>query len=130
FSLMGQSKFTTTFGYEFKDQNAPQLFLPPVSFPYAAAHASEIQYIFGLRANVPAPAFTPEQEALSATMIDYWSTFARRGQPNSPGQPVWPVSMGDNFQPLDTPAVTTEMTFAADHKCAFWDPLLHPAPKM
>ena len=40
------SGFVRTFAYEFNDGNAPQNFLPPVSFPYGAAHASEIQYIF------------------------------------------------------------------------------------
>ncbi|HJX99452.1 MAG TPA: carboxylesterase family protein, partial [Streptosporangiaceae bacterium] len=40
------SRFVPTFAYEFNDENAPELFLPPVSFPYGAAHASEIQYLF------------------------------------------------------------------------------------
>ena len=44
------SRFVPTFAYEFNDENAPELFLPPVSFPYGAAHASEIQYLFGLTA--------------------------------------------------------------------------------
>jgi hypothetical protein len=37
-----------TFAYEFNDGNAPENFLPPVSFPYGAAHASEIQYLFAV----------------------------------------------------------------------------------
>ena len=42
------SRFVPTFAYEFNDENAPENFLPPVSFPYGAAHASEIQYLMGL----------------------------------------------------------------------------------
>jgi hypothetical protein len=42
------STFVPTFAYEFNDDNAPQRYLPPVSFPYGAAHASEIQYLFDL----------------------------------------------------------------------------------
>src|SRR5882757_5187903 len=42
------SHFVPTFAYEFNDENAPELFLPPVSFPYGAAHASEIQYVMDL----------------------------------------------------------------------------------
>ena len=42
------SKYVPTFAYEFNDENAPERFLPPVSFPYGAAHASELQYLFGL----------------------------------------------------------------------------------
>src|SRR5260370_5658405 len=40
---------------EFSDENAPQDFLPPVSFPYAAAHASELQFLFALPGTVPRP---------------------------------------------------------------------------
>src|SRR5262249_61382248 len=36
------SAHVPTFEYEFNDGNAPQLFLPPVSFPYGAYHASEL----------------------------------------------------------------------------------------
>jgi para-nitrobenzyl esterase len=42
------SRFVPTFAYEFNDENAPEDFLPPVSFPYGAAHASEIQYLMAL----------------------------------------------------------------------------------
>ena len=42
------SRFVPTFAYEFNDENAPELFLPPVSFAYGAAHASEIQYVMDL----------------------------------------------------------------------------------
>jgi len=38
-----------TFAYEFNDSNAPELFLPPVSFPYGATHASELRYLFKLK---------------------------------------------------------------------------------
>jgi len=34
------SRFVPTFAYEFNDENAPENFLPPVSFPYGAAHAT------------------------------------------------------------------------------------------
>ena len=47
------SHFVPTFGYEFNDENAPENFLPPVSFPYGAAHATEIQYLM----NLPTAAF-------------------------------------------------------------------------
>ena len=36
------SAFVPLSTYEFNDENAPQDFLPPVTFPYAAAHASEL----------------------------------------------------------------------------------------
>jgi carboxylesterase type B len=40
------SKFVPTFAYRVQRQECAADFPPPVSFPYGAAHASEIQYIF------------------------------------------------------------------------------------
>src|SRR5262249_7194756 len=68
-SLRLLSQHVITFGYEFADENAPELFLPPVSFPYGAAHASEIQYVLGVTPIVPAPALNADQEKLSDAMV-------------------------------------------------------------
>jgi para-nitrobenzyl esterase len=112
-----------TFAYEFNDENAPELFLPPVSFPYGAAHASELQYLFKLRAPLPAP-LTPTQRKLSNAMIGYWTTFAASGDPNSSGAPTWPKyeTLTDEFQSLVLRTPLTETDFAADHHCSFWIP--------
>lgn len=58
-----------------------------------AFHASEIPYVFGTSALTP-PAWpkvpaTAVEEALSAAMIDYWSSFARDGAPRAAGQAQW-----------------------------------------
>src|SRR5260370_345065 len=50
---LSMSQFVPLSRYEFSDENAPQDFLPPVSFPYAAAHASELQFLFALPGTVP-----------------------------------------------------------------------------
>jgi para-nitrobenzyl esterase len=125
-SIRRMAKYVPVFAYEFNDENAPELFLPtlPVpSFPpYGAAHASEIQYILGVRPFVAAPALTPAQVALSDNMVSYWGNFARSGNPNSSNAPEWPqynVST-DLFQSLIPPTPETESGFATDHKCAFW----------
>jgi Carboxylesterase type B len=85
------SDFVPTFAYEFNDSNAPQNFLPPVTFPYGAAHASEIQYIFpfanpsqvGLK--LPQTPLNANQLLLSDKMVGYWTQFARSGDPNGNG---------------------------------------------
>jgi para-nitrobenzyl esterase len=56
-------------------------------------HASEIPYVFGTAKLTP-PAWpknpdTPEEAKLSATMIGYWTSFARDGAPRAAGQPDW-----------------------------------------
>jgi para-nitrobenzyl esterase len=111
-----------TFTYEFNDINAPEVFLPPVSFPYGATHASELQYLFRLtwRGQLDA-----DQRRLSNNMIRYWAQFARSGDPNSSGVPFWPQYdvTTDEFQSLVPPSPMTELEFAAAHKCDFWDSL-------
>jgi para-nitrobenzyl esterase len=126
-SIRRLANFVPVFAYEFNDANAPELFLPPATFPYGAAHASEIQYLFGLRASVPHPvALNEDQRRLSRDMVHYWTQFARNGDPNPrhTDRPFWPAydRTMDRFQSLTPPGPSTESGFAADHKCAFWAP--------
>jgi para-nitrobenzyl esterase len=108
-----------TFAYEFNDSNAPELFLPPVSFPYGATHASELRYLFKLK--WPG-LLDSEQSELSENMVRYWTQFAKVGNPNSTGAPLWPPydSAQDGFQSLMPPVPGTEFEFAMDHRCDFW----------
>jgi para-nitrobenzyl esterase len=115
------SRFVPTFAYEFNDENAPEDFLPPVSFPYGAAHASEIQYLFAL----PTAAFpghlSAQQQQLAAIMKGYWTNFASHGNPG----PFWPMfnSLTPTMQSLVPPVPHAESTFATEHNCAFWTAL-------
>lgn len=55
-----------------------------------AHHGAEIRYVFG---NLDATdTFTPnaKDEALSELMMDYWVNFAKTGDPNVAGRPMWP----------------------------------------
>jgi para-nitrobenzyl esterase len=51
-----------------------------------AAHASELAFLFG---NLPASA-TPADRATARLMGDYWTDFAKTGDPNGRGLPRWP----------------------------------------
>jgi len=115
------AKFVPVFAYEFNDENAPELFLPPVSFPYGAAHASELQYLFDVRASFSVPLSTAQQE-LADTMRDYWTNFAKFGEPSFFGTPFWlPFNaFFDDMQSLVPPSPTGENNFAIAHHCAFW----------
>jgi para-nitrobenzyl esterase len=123
---LSMSQFVPLSTYEFNDENAPEDFLPPVSFPYAAAHASELQYLFHLPVTVPRPPLNAQQLQLSSAMQHYWTNFAKFGTPNSPGAPIWqnfnPVA--GNFQSLIPPAPVQETNFVTAHHCAFWAALL------
>ena len=65
------------------------------------------------------------QERLSDQMVSYWTEFAEKGNPNSADTPFWPqYKVGlDNYQSLNLPNPRTTTTFAAEHKCDFWDGL-------
>ena len=112
-----------TFTYEFNDMNAPEVFLPPVSFPYGVTHASELRYLFKLTWGGQ---LDGSQRELSNEMIRYWAQFAKSGDPNSSGASFWPQydAMTDEFQSLVPPSPVTEFGFATDHKCDFWTSLL------
>jgi para-nitrobenzyl esterase len=120
------SPFVPVSAYEFNDENAPQDFLPPVSFPYAAAHASELQYLFALPVAVPRPPLNAHQLKLSRAIQHYWTNFAKLGNPNGPGVPIWQEfnPQVGNFQSLIPPSPMQETDFAASHHCAFWAALL------
>ena len=80
----------TTYAYEFNDENAPDLFAPMATFPLGAYQGSEIQYLFNFNERFTGTnPFTRQQQALSNSMISYWTTFATNADPNSPGRPVW-----------------------------------------
>jgi para-nitrobenzyl esterase len=131
-SSLALSPYVPTYAYEFADENAPQLFLPPASFPYGAAHAFELQYLFDLAGPVPPEPLDPGQQQLSETMIRYWTRFARTGKPTAPRSPRWPrfdsnSSGGAQMLSLvpPQPVTMTESVFSFDHQCGFWGPLLN-----
>jgi para-nitrobenzyl esterase len=96
------------FGYEFADSDAPVIFpLPP--FPdYKAFHASELMYLFDMKAPLDA-----KQRELSDYMVAAWGRFARTGDPGwrSEVRSLAPGAIGGT-------------DFALDHKCGFWSSIL------
>ena len=63
---------------------------PGHSADIGARHAGEIQYVFGTLASVPDVTWEPSDKALSDAMTSYWANFAKKGDPNGAGLPVWP----------------------------------------
>ena len=137
------SKYVPVWAYEFKDTNAPELFNLPTVFPYGAAHASELQFIFDPNAffpNVDYPVPTdpfplsPDEQHLSREMVRYWTNFVatldpdQSGAVGSGGQPdgdFWQGydSTSDDVQALTTPHSHLEFGFGAEHQCGFWEKL-------
>ena len=56
----------------------------------AAFHSDDIEYVFGALDTRPGAVWRDEDRKLSELMMDYWTNFAKTGDPNGPGLPAWP----------------------------------------
>jgi para-nitrobenzyl esterase len=61
-----------------------------------AFHSDDIEYVFGTLDARPDAVWRPEDRQLSELMQQYWTNFARTGDPNGPGLPAWPTYSAPN----------------------------------
>jgi para-nitrobenzyl esterase len=117
------SLYVPVFAYEFNDENAPEIFLPPVSYPYGAAHESELQYFFPAEDLTHLPG-RPESRPAKIVGNDdpVLTQFAKKGDPNGPQTPNWAgyAASLDEFQSLAPLSTAPEADFASSHHCVFW----------
>ncbi len=123
------SRFVPTYAYEFNDENAPEYSLPPAGYPFGAAHAIEIQFLFVTPELPGTPPLTAKERVLSADMVRYWTNFAKHMSPDFGAVPEWQnyASGSDIFQSLVPPNPAPETGFSADHHCGIWAALINPS---
>ncbi|MCS6936567.1 MAG: carboxylesterase family protein [Candidatus Bipolaricaulota bacterium] len=86
-----------------------------------AFHGSEIPFVFGNAANP-----TPQERALSNSMMTYWTSFAKTGDPNEGKLPTWPA-----YTLSEDPHLQLDIPIRADKNlrkpyCDFWERLQTP----
>lgn len=119
----------TVYAYEFADPSPPIPYSDPYIAPPMAGHAGELVYVFQapIEGGAVSPSqFSADQLALSTQMQQYWTHFARTGDPNGDGLPVWPAFTPSAGQLLTLApgsggvATLSESDFKSAHRCAFW----------
>lgn len=107
------------YAYEFTEDSGQE---GPTGFPLGSYHGLDQPYVWDLD---PVwgnyyPELTADQWRLSATVIDYWSAFARTGDPNRRGLPYWPeFGATDTVVGLSTGGIAPTPS-AAEHRCELW----------
>ncbi|XP_035924827.1 carboxylesterase 5A isoform X2 [Halichoerus grypus] len=90
--------------YEF--QHGPQCLKDTRPTFVKADHSDEIRFVFGgafLKGDIVMfEGATEEEKLLSRKMMRYWANFARTGDPNGEGLPLWPAySQSEQYLKLD-----------------------------
>ncbi len=83
-------------------------------------HAAELAYIFGY--DTPLTVTQESEKPLGDAMRGYWTRFAKAGDPNGDGAPIWPKysAATDQNIGLDLPAPMAEANYKKA-LCDFWD---------
>jgi hypothetical protein len=92
------------FAHTLQDQTHPRY---PIFQALGASHLRQEAFYLGFRDFIAGDYQpTPAEQTLSSQMSDYWTNFAKRGDPNGMGLPTWPRFDRDSLQVmvLDTPA--------------------------
>jgi len=76
-----------------------------------AFHSDDIEYVFGTLDIRPGETVRSEDRKLSEQMMSYWTNFAKTGNPNGQGLPLWPkCGKSDELIHLDSTVTSSADT--------------------
>ncbi|MEV6159857.1 carboxylesterase family protein [Nonomuraea sp. NPDC052129] len=107
---------TGTWFYEFADRAAPSL-VPLPGFPTGAQHSSALAYQFDFPGG--GTSLSAAQREFANRMNQYWTAFARHGDPARADLPDWPDVSTGYVQSL-APERIGGTDYVADHSLDFW----------
>jgi para-nitrobenzyl esterase len=99
--------------------------LAPGSDPIkvGAFHSAELAYVFGTQASIDRP-WSDRDRALSQQMQQYWTNFAKTGNPNGEGLPEWPRLAASGLQVMELGDVTRPIAVLDPQRKALFDAYL------
>ncbi|SMP80916.1 para-nitrobenzyl esterase [Desulfonatronum zhilinae] len=118
-------KLAPVYQYVFADGDAPPVTTNP-GFEMGAVHSSELPYMFPHYDNtrqLAGPDLAPASQKLAEQMVDYFTHFAREGQPVAEGAPEWDIFDRDDRVMNFEPGNLGYFNAAAAHYCTFWKSL-------
>ena len=114
--------FAPVYSFEFAERDPTQQQpLPPSTSlsPGYSYHTTDLAYVFDR--NLQGERLDGKDAGLSALVGEYWSAFARSGNPNHPGGPPWPTYKLTSRQTLRLTRVPTIISDNAEsHHCHSW----------
>ncbi|CAG2240393.1 unnamed protein product [Mytilus edulis] len=108
-----------TYQYLFSKEKPIMGFAP--KWGKGSGHGEEIQFMFDLKVLLPSmniTAFTPEEQQIANAIIEYWTSFARKGVPEGPVE--WKPFDTTSKYYLDIDTITTLKKDLRPEVMNFW----------
>ncbi|XP_060064176.1 acetylcholinesterase-like [Ylistrum balloti] len=110
-----------TFQYIFSGHGAiAGSYVLPVYFT-GAWHGAELPFLFGQIGPGTALNNTANNRALADMVVSYWTNFAKHGNPNGQGLPIWPTYNPITAEFLNISVTPSTGSHVAEDRMRFWN---------